>query len=42
MLQYALKKSFEEMQTVIKLAEKDLNNDNLKKEAIKVAQKVLD
>ena len=32
MLQYALKKSFEEMQTVIKLAEKDLNNDNLKKE----------
>ena len=29
MLQYALNKSFEEMQTVIKLAESDLNNDEL-------------
>ena len=32
MLQYAIKKSFEEMQSVIKLAETDLNNDELKKE----------
>lgn len=32
MLRYALNKSFEEMQAVIKLAESDLNNDELKKE----------
>lgn len=32
MLRYAIKKSFEEMQSVIELAKADLSNDELKKE----------